>query len=163
MKRFIVIIISLVLIGCKEQAIEVDNESIETVVEIESNPNEEPKTTATPSTTPTPTSNPVVLPADNLSFSETTNDGINRPIITHKADVVYFNEDQGFMDFSENVKSVVDEEDGDILYENIGGIEGPYTKEEIYKFTHCEDNIEFFKNRDGGLYFSISYDADFSE
>lgn len=87
-----------------------------------------------------------------LSEEESTADKINRPVIIHKSDVIFFDKGQSFLDYSENVLSVVDAEDGDIPYEFIGGLDGPHTDEEIYDLTHQTENPRIVENRPHGLY-----------
>lgn len=108
---------------------------------------------------PTPTPTPEVTAEPEPA--ETKGDEINRPVIVHKADVVYFDQGDSFMDFSENVQSVTDAEDGEIPYENIGGFDGEYTEEEIYSFTHQSDRPELTGKIGNGMYFTISYEREY--
>lgn len=103
---------------------------------------------------PKPIESPNLESGNNNQLSEHP---INRPVITHKADVVFFDQGQSFRDFSENVVSVIDEEDGDIPYEYIGGFVGPLSDEEIYDVTHPKDKPQAFAGRPEGYYFTTGW------
>lgn len=111
-----------------------------------------------PADIPTPTPTPEVTAEPEPA--ETAGDVINRPVIVHKADVVYFDRGDSFMDFSENVESVTDAEDGEIPYDNIGGLED-YTEEEVYALTHPADRPELAGQIGNGLYFTLSYQHEY--
>ena len=91
--------------------------------------------------------------SNNVPREEESNaDDVNRPVITHKSDVIYFDKGQSFLDYSENVLSVVDVEYWDIPYEFIGGLDGPHTDEEIYDLTHQTENPRITEGRSHGMY-----------
>lgn len=114
-----------------------------------------PAPTSTPSPTPTPVPTESPLPSDDLKESENKNDGINRPIIKHKADVVYFDEGDSFGDFSENVIEVTDLEDGNLSYVWYGGITGTFSEEELYRLTHRDDDPKIVESSKSGIFFTF--------
>lgn len=100
-----------------------------------------------------------IVPREEESIA----DDVNRPVITHKADVIYFDKGQSFHDYSENVLSVVDVEDGDIPYEFIGGFDGPYTDEELYDLTHQTENPRIAESKLHGMYATFGGKFDSNE
>ena len=78
-----------------------------------------------------------------------------RPVITHKYDTIILTERLGgLMDFSENVQSVIDPEDGELPYNNIGGFVGQQPDDFWYNITH-NDNVDIVTTYGSGFYFSM--------
>jgi hypothetical protein len=78
-----------------------------------------------------------------------------RPVITHKYPVLILCDGmRDIGDYSDNVESVIDPEDGELPYCNIGGIVGPGGEEEFQKLL-TEDRPDLVEDYGSGFYFTL--------
>lgn len=97
-------------------------------------------------------------PEEEVAVEETPQAEVERnerPVITHKYDTIVLVEGLGGLrDFSENVQSVVDPEDGELPYNNIGGFVGQQPDDFWHNITH-NDNADAVATYGSGFYFSM--------
>ncbi len=78
-----------------------------------------------------------------------------RPEITHKYPVLILCDGmRDIGDYSDNVESVIDPEDGELPYYNIGGIVGP-GGEEVFEKLLTEDRPDLVQEYGSGFYFTL--------